>query len=75
MEGAAAPKKKEKNPDEDERKAESDPEAESAPEAPEAEVSAERKTDQPVGREVAQPRGACVSGAAERTGSDRLDAV
>ena len=75
MVGAAAPKEKEKDPDKDEREAESDPETESAPVAPEAQVSAERKADQPVGREVAQHRGARVSGAAESTGGNGLDAV
>ena len=75
MADAAAPEKKEEDADENKGKAEADPEAEGAPVTAEAEPGAEGEAHEPVGGEVTEHGSAGVSGAAEGTGGDGLNAV
>jgi len=75
MVGAAAPEGEEKDADQDEGETEADPKAEGSPVPTEAEIRAERETQEPVCGEVAEHGGARVARAAEGACGDGLDAV
>src|SRR5438132_4780656 len=71
----APPSEKQDNTNQNKRQAQARPQSESAPSAVKTEPGAERKTNDPIRREVAEHGRARIARAAKRAGGDGLEAI